>query len=137
MLIDRRHMPFLVACVGGITGFAIFSVLKLHAAVVGATSVFFLIYLALTAIRIPHLTAGYLKANAAGTDEPAGIIFLITFGTVVVSLGSLFMLLNQGGRPNWIDLVLSLVTVALGWFTIHTMAALHYAHLYWRPRTPR
>ena len=23
--------------------------------------------------------------------------------------------------------------MALGWFTIHTMVALHYAHLYWRP----
>ena len=23
--------------------------------------------------------------------------------------------------------------MALGWLTIHTMAALHYAHLYWRP----
>lgn len=133
MTIDRRHMPFLFACLGGVAGLAIFSVLKLEATIVGAVNLFFVIYLALTAVRVPRLTASYLKANAAATDEPAAIIFLITFGTVLVSLGCLFILINESGTPDRIDLVLSLVTVALGWFTIHTMAALHYAHLYWRP----
>ena len=45
---------------------------------------------------------------------------------------SLFLVL-QSPRPDPLELALSLATVALGWFTIHTMTALHYAHLYWRP----
>ncbi len=133
MNVDRRHVPFSFAFLGGIAGLAIFSILGLESAVVGAVNLFFLIYLVLTALRIPHLSASYLRANAASTDEPAWIIFLITFATVVVSIGCLFLLINRSAHPDRIDLVLSLVTVALGWFTIHTMAALHYAHLYWRP----
>lgn len=133
MNVDRRHVPFSFAFLGGVAGLAVFSVLRLESAVIGAVNLFFLIYLVLTAVRIPHLTAGYLKANAASADEPAWIIFLITLATVVVSLGCLFLLINKSAHPDRIDLVLSLVTVALGWFTIHTMAALHYAHLYWRP----
>lgn len=133
MTIDRRHIPFFLAFLCGVAGLAVFSVFRLESAVIGAVNLFFLTYLALTAARIPHLTAAYLKANAAATDEPAWIIFIITFGTVLVSLGCLFTLINKSGEADRIDLVLSLVTVALGWFTIHTMAALHYAHLYWRP----
>ncbi len=109
-------------------------------AAIGGACLFFAVYLAATASRVPRLSTDYLKANAAATDEPAWIIFAITFGTVVVAVGCLFILLNQGEdaagekiRPRTIDLVLSLATVALGWLTIHTMAALHYAHLYWRP----
>ena len=49
----------------------------------------------------------------------------------MVAVGSLFILINKGGQP--LRLNLSLAAVALGWFSIHTMAALHYAHLYWRP----
>jgi len=133
MTVDRRHVPFFFAFVCGVAGLAIFSALRLESAVIGAVNLFFLTYLVLTAVRIPHLTADYLKANAASTDEPAWIILLITFGTVLVALGCLFILINKSNRADRIDLVLSLVTVALGWFTIHTMAALHHAHLYWRP----
>ena len=55
----------------------------------------------------------------------------------MVAVGSLFVLINKGGRPDALELALSLASVALGWFTIHTMTALHYAHLYWRPEDRR
>ena len=51
----------------------------------------------------------------------------------MVSVVSLFIVLNSGGQPEWRELSLSLASVALGWLTIHTMAAHHYAYLYWRP----
>lgn len=140
MQLQPRHFPFALAFVCGAAGAMALQFLHSKAAAVGGPGVFFVVYLVFTAIRIPKLTAAYLKANAARTDEPAWIIFLITFGTAAVALGCLFVLLNQGNDasgnkipPNGFDLVLSLATVALGWFTIHTMAALHYAHLYWRP----
>ena len=31
------------------------------------------------------------------------------------------------------QLLLAFASVALGWLTIHTMAALHYAHIFWLP----
>jgi uncharacterized membrane protein len=130
----RRHLPFLLAVVMGIAGFAVLSLLHWDAATVAAMCLFFLTYLILTAARFPHLTAEYLKTHAASADEPAPIILAITLGTIVVSLVRLFALINESGDTHdMIAFVLSLATVALGWFTIHTMAAIHYAHLYWRP----
>src|SRR5262245_45838770 len=124
----RRHLPFMLAVVAGAVGFVVLYVLRWDAATVGAMCLFFLTYLVLTAARVPRLTAKHLKAKAASADEPAAIIFAITFATIVVSLVRLFALINAGNDTrDLVELVLSLGTVALGWFTIHTMAALHYA----------
>ena len=132
----RRHLPFLVGAAAGIAVSVILLLVHPKAAIVGGAITFFLIYLILTATRIPHLTATYLKTNAARADEPAWMIFAITLGAIVVAVVSLFILL-QSEAPNPLQLVLSLATVALGWFTIHTMTALHYAHLYWQPEDTR
>jgi uncharacterized membrane protein len=130
----RRHLPFLLAAGAGVVGFIVLWLVAWPGASVGAACLFFATYLVSTAARIPRFTASYLKANAASADEPAPIIFAITFGTIVISLGHLFALINEGGDArDIVALSLALATVALGWFTIHTMAALHYAHLYWRP----
>lgn len=130
----RRHLPFLIAAISGLCGLALFSLIRWNGAVVGAACLFFLAYLILTVVRAPRLTAAYLKANAAADDEPAPVIFAITLGTIIVSLACLFSLMNRDAASrDLVEVLLSLATVALGWFTIHTMAALHYAHLYWRP----
>lgn len=132
MRFEGRHFPFLVALAAGVAALAALWLTGFKLAVSGSASVFFLVYLVLTGMRIPKLTAGYLRAKAASTDEPAPVIFLVTLLAVVVAIGSLFMLLNSG-EVGGVELALSLATVGLGWFTIHVMAALHYAHLYWRP----
>jgi uncharacterized membrane protein len=129
----RRHLPFMVAVAAGIAGLVVFSLLNWSGAVLGTACLFFLTYLVFTAARLPRLTANYLKANAASTDEPAPVIFAITFATIVISLGFLFRIINKGDAQDPVELLLALASVALGWFTIHTMGALHYAHLYWRP----
>ena len=96
-------------------------------------NVFFFVYLLLELLKLPRLTAAFLKHNAADEDEPTWLIVAVTFVAVVVSVGSLFLMLNRGREPEWWELTLSLAAVALGWLTIHTMAAHHYAHLYWPP----
>ncbi len=96
-------------------------------------NVLFLVYLVLELLKLPRLTPAFLKKNAANEDEPAWLIVAVTFVAVMVAVGSLFVILNSGQRPQWWELTLSLASVALGWATIHTMAAHHYAHLYWRP----
>jgi uncharacterized membrane protein len=130
----RRHLPFILALAAGVGSFAVLQPTGWSGATVGAACLFFVTYLVLTGMRIPRLDASYLKANAAATDEPAPVIFAITIGTIIVSLACLFSLVNQDvSSRDVVQVLLSLATVALGWFTIHVMAALHYAHLYWRP----
>ena len=111
--------------------------LRLAGLIIRAPPTSFAVYLVLELMKFPQLSPGFLKKHAASTDEPAWIIVAVTFVAVMVAIGSLFVLLNKGGKPNGLELVLSLTSVALGWFSIHTMTALHYAHLYWRPRDRR
>jgi uncharacterized membrane protein len=129
----RRYAPFYSALACGMAMLALAWWFWPTLAVQASANVFFVIYLALEFMKFHRLTPEFLRKHAASTDEPAWIIALVTFGAVLVAVGSLFVLINKGGQPDPLELLLSLTSVALGWFSIHTMTALHYAHLYWRP----
>jgi uncharacterized membrane protein len=50
---------------------------------------------------------------------------------VAASVLSLFQVINGKGSPHPAELAFALLAIPLGWFTIHAMTALHYAHVYW------
>ncbi|MDQ0319982.1 putative membrane protein [Pararhizobium capsulatum DSM 1112] len=130
----RRHAPFYIAVVVALLSLLLCLVIEPKLMIVGTPVVFFVVYLVLTGFQLRKLTASYLKKHAAGTDEPAPIIFAVTLATIIASVASLFMVLNKApGTPPLASLVLAFLAVTLGWLTIHTMAALHYAHRYWSP----
>jgi len=132
----RRDTPFYTGLVCGLAVLALSLAFEPDIAIQASANTFFVVYLALEIVKFPRLTPQYLKRHAASTDEPAWVIVAVTFGAAMVAVGSLFALVNQGGHPPLPVLLLSLTSVALGWFSIHTMMALHYAHLYWRPGDP-
>jgi uncharacterized membrane protein len=127
-----RHLPFYVGIGAAALGLAAALWLKPDFAIEIAAVAFFLCYLLLTAWRVPYLTAAHLEHYATDSDEPVAIIFGVTFAAAAVSTGSLFVVLNRPAA-SLAEFVLAFASVALGWLTIHTMAAMHYAHLYWRP----
>jgi uncharacterized membrane protein len=133
-LAHRRHAPFYAGSICALVAVVPCLVVAPKLAINLAAVVFFFVYLALIARRVPKLTGPYLKRNAAGTDEPAFVIFAVTLIAVAVSIVSLFLALNGGEAETVIDLVLAFGSVTLGWLTIHTMAAMHYAHRYWSPQ---
>ncbi|MEI4482035.1 MULTISPECIES: DUF1345 domain-containing protein [unclassified Phyllobacterium] len=133
MAMNKRHKPFYIAALIGLAALGLGLAFVPRIAYVISANAFFLVYLGFTTIRIPKLTADYLRRNAAKSDEPVWIIFTVTFGAVVVAVGSLFVLINSGQNPQPLDLTLALAAVPLGWLTIHMMTAIHYAHLYWQP----
>lgn len=129
----RRHSIFLLALVSGvIAGLAGLLVLPEFAVVIGALTLF-AVYLLLVALALPTLTASFLRARAAEADLPVAIIFGVVLVAVGVSSASLFMALNRHGGTAAVEVALGIVSVVLGWFTIHTMAALHYAYEYYEP----
>ncbi|PWL19346.1 DUF1345 domain-containing protein [Falsochrobactrum shanghaiense] len=136
MFLLRRHMSFYLAALGGAAAFIIAWIAGSPPAAVIGANCFFVLYLVLTVAALPRLSAPYLKKHAASTDEPVWIIFLVTFATVLVAVISLFILVNQKPQADVFSLVITLASVPLGWFTIHMMAALHYAHEYWQPEAP-
>jgi len=131
--LTARHTPFALGALAGILVLFSRYWLNWQLVIVAAANAFFLLYLALTALKIPHLTPSFLKKHAAGADEPDWVILIVTFGTVAVAVGSLFSLINSHDGPDPLTLVFSLASVGLGWLTVHTMAAMHYAHRYWSP----
>lgn len=128
----HRHGPFLIGAVASLLALPLLLARVPELAVGAAAIVFFVIYLALMAARIPHLDGETLRRRGQNDDEPAPVILAVTLLAVTAAVVSLFFALNA--KPSdAIKVGLAFASVVLGWATIHTMFALHYAHLYWRP----
>ncbi|WP_275790858.1 DUF1345 domain-containing protein [Pararhizobium gei] len=130
-IIYRRHLPFYAGMGAGLAALTAGLLVQPTLSVSLAAVAFFSVYLALIARRLPSLTATYLRDNAAGTDEPAIVILTVTVLAAAVSLLSLFLVIARHGTRADPGIILAFSSVALGWLTIHTMAAMHYAHHYW------
>lgn len=128
----RRHQPFLIAAILGVVTVIAALVVMPSLAVEAGAIVFFLTYLSILGSRLPRLTAAHLKAHADSDDLPAIAIIAVTLMAVGVAVVSLFLALNHAGETV-LSLGLAFSSVILGWLTIHAMAAVHYAHLFWRP----
>lgn len=135
MTIFRRHVPFYIAIVIAVAVFLLTWLTGSHMPWALAANAFFIAYLVMTFSGLPKLTADYLRHNAASSDMPVWIIFIITLGAVMVGVVSLFMTINAQSSPQTLDFIVALAAVPLGWMTIHLMAAIHYAHEFWQPDT--
>jgi uncharacterized membrane protein len=136
MLLKRpfgRHIPFYIAAAAGLAAFCISLVFSAPLASTFGATVFFAIYIALVLHDMPLFTADYLRRNARKTDLPVQIIFVVTLAVICVAIFGLFQVVYDSPDPRPLRLAFSLAAIPLGWFTIHLMAALHYAHLYWWP----
>ncbi|UZD70019.1 DUF1345 domain-containing protein [Brucella sp. JSBI001] len=131
----QRHRPFYLALIVSLTSIVLALLFRPSLVIAIAASAFFLTYLITALWRMPRLTSQFLRNHAASSDEPAWIIFLIVLAAVNSAVFALFMLINQQNTPHWFDLAVTISAVPLGWATIHMMAALHYAHLYWQPQS--
>ena len=116
--------------VGIVAGTAAF-VLQRNLALVAAALGFYSTYLAATWWNTPRLTPDFLRTHARQTDLPLTLMFGLVLAGIGTSVGSLFQLINEAGDPDPLRLALGLAAVALAWYTIHTMFALHYAHSCW------
>lgn len=132
-VISHRHGPFLAALVVAMLAGFLVAIVTFNLVFVVTAVTFFSTYLLLMAFRFPQLTQNYLRQYVENADEPAAIIVVVSTIAVFVSVISLFVLLNSGVRPGALEIALTFAAVVTGWMTIHTMAAIHYAHLYWRP----
>ena len=130
--LSHRHRLFYQACGIGLAAFVL-TVWLLPAYAIGiGGNVFFLCYLGMVARKLPKLTPDFLAEHAREQDAPAGGIFFIAVGVVAVCVVSLFLALNGGSHPDIGEVVSSVISVLLGWFAFHTMAALHYAYEYYQ-----
>jgi uncharacterized membrane protein len=92
---------------------------------------FFVTYLALMVRFAVWITPDGLRRRASVEDEGIPLIVPLALAAVVLSLVAIFVQLAREGRPDAWDLSLVIASVPLGWSTLHTIAAFHYAHLYY------
>lgn len=76
-----------------------------------------------------------LRATAEDSSRTTAVVVMVTASTVslvAVALG-LAKAKNVGTAMEWTLTVSAVLTVVLSWCLVHTMFALHYAHVYYTP----
>jgi uncharacterized membrane protein len=132
----RRHGRFYVALAAGLAVGTVTRGHDLPMRIVLAGDTFFIVYLVLTGLFVADLTASHLRERAAArADEGLALILVLTVATVALSLAAIFLLLRQVGTGDTGGGILAVASVPLGWLTLHTLAAFHYANLFYAPRS--
>lgn len=126
-----KHGQFYAGLIAGVVAFLFCLWIAPRYAFAVGVNVLFAVYLALMVMKFRHLTPEVLRRHADESDLPAWIILGVVVVTVALSIFELFRALNGGGSPAIDAVLVGLVSVFLGWFTVHTMAALHYAFEYY------
>lgn len=127
-----RHAPFYFGLAFGIAGLVLSLVTMPKYAISLGANCLFAGFLVLTFLKLPQLSAEYLEEHARDEDTPGMGILLIVLIVIVASVVSLFLALNQDGRSELGEIIASIVSVVLGWFTLQVMGALHYAYEYYQ-----
>jgi uncharacterized membrane protein len=130
----RHHGRFYVSALLGLGTWTGGSLLRPAMRMVVAGNGFFAIYLASTALFALRSTPDDMRRRASYADEGMTLIILITLCAISLSLGAIFTLVG-GGRLPPLEFAFTIASVPLGWFTLHTVAAFRYAHLYYTKST--
>ena len=132
MRLIRRHFRLLVAlCLGAILAALsfVFVVDPLTVALFGING-FFFGYLGLTLRLTWNSSAADLRSRAEHDDEGIVLILILALSAVGASLVSIFQVLASPNQ-SLLTTALSLTAVPLGWAMVHTLAAYHYARLFY------
>jgi uncharacterized membrane protein len=128
----QHHIRFYVSGLIGIGLWFAMGQLLPDLRLVAAGDGSFAIYLASVAVLACRGNPDLLRSRASSEDEGIAVIVLVTMFAIVLSFYAIFAILGNSASPSILHLVLAILGVPLGWFTLHTVIAFHYAHLYYR-----
>lgn len=134
----RHHQRLYAALVLGLASFAFTSGFSAPFRIIAASDTFFVVYLFLITFLLGE-TCRQLKARAAVEDEGILVVLLIVLTAVTTTCAAVIVLLHHSHGRVTVPLIVALAGAPLGWFTLHVVAAFHYANLYYAPakaRTP-
>ena len=126
----RHHGRFYLAALAGIAVWLAARVLAVPLPPLLGGDAFFLIYLALMTQFALRITPDGLRRRASVADEGIPLIAVLALAAIGFSLSAIFALLSRGA-PGPTELALVIASVPLGWLMLHTIAAFHYAHLFY------
>lgn len=126
----HRYGPVYAGLALGIVAALASFLLRLAAMLEIGAIVFFLTYLGMTVLRLPRLTPAYLRVHAGDSDIAGYVVLLVVIATLIATSVSFFAAVN-GPRLDLPLLVLGVLALFLGWLTMHSMLAFHYAYEYY------
>jgi len=127
----NHHRRFYLALGAGLLLWAMLAPSDPELGLVVAGDGFFAAFLAAELIFVLQISLEGLRERASVNDEGIVVVVVITLIAILVSVESIFSILNQRQAPDPVLLGFAVASVPLGWFTLHTVAAFHYAHLYY------
>lgn len=127
----RHHGRFYLAAIAGIAIWLAARSLPWPLPTLSGGDAFFLIYLALMTRFAWRTTPEDLRRRASVEDEGIPLIVALALAAIAFSLVAIFSLLNRDSTPEPAELALAILSVPLGWLMLHTIAAFHYAHLFY------
>lgn len=125
-----RHSSFYIAAAAGVVVALGTALLTPAQALLWGSNSFFALYLALGLSRFARADAAFLRRNADGEDAPPWALVIVTVAVIVASLVSLFQMVASDDAGA-LQLAATMISVPLGWLTVHAMAAHHYAYEYY------
>jgi uncharacterized membrane protein len=98
-------------------------------------------FLTLVGVMMNNATTQKMQRSSQREDESRWTILVLVVAAACASLLAIgFMLAeskNISSRLLTLHITLTLVTIVVSWLLIHTMFALHYAHLYYQAKSDR
>lgn len=131
----HRHDRFLASFGAGVgVALAVWQGMRgADLAVLAGADAFCLAYLGLILRFAQTATPAVLRARAAREDEGLGLILALAALALGVSLVAIFAVVRNAADVTWPEAALALAAVPLSWGMVHTLATVHYAHLFYEP----
>jgi uncharacterized membrane protein len=127
----RHHGRFYLALGVGIAVFLLAAAAGTPFRIAAGGDAFYGAYLVAMWLQAAQGTPGLLRHRATYEDEGMILIVVITVAAIALSLTTMVLLLNAPERPDPPAFVLAIASVPLGWLTLHSVAAFHYAQVYY------
>ena len=127
----RHHIRFYSSALIGLILWFAMGRLVPGMRLIAAGDGFFAAYLGFITLLACEANPDFLRRRANSDDEGIAVIVLITLIAIVLSFYSIFNLISGGATPDALHLILAIIGVPLGWFTLHTVMAFHYANVFY------
>jgi uncharacterized membrane protein len=127
----NHHWKFYLCLFFGAVVYALTGTLAPPVRLLAGGDTFFLSYIVIMAWIAARITPEQLDRNADIEDEGIALVFL--FAVVMIGFCSfaIITILHQKQALNPLTILLAAAGAPLGWFTLHTMMAFHYANLFY------
>ena len=128
----RHHARFYAGVLIGGFAYLLMPMLPAPIRLIAAGDIFFFVFLVMMAIAMASFTATDLCDRAAAEDEGIFLVLIIVLAVIVLCGAAIVTVLHEKHGTSTLELALTIAGAPLGWLTLHTIAASHYANLYYQ-----